>query len=132
MEEIYWLQRLGNINTLMWVVFVISSIALLISLIFLVLSLDDDLWWDDDKQKRQKKLSVKSAKALIWVVSISCLGGIFVPTTNEMYAIYGIGGTIDYLKENETAKQLPDKVVNALDKWVDGLNEDKENEPTKH
>lgn len=42
-----------------------------------------------------------------------------------MYLIYGVGGTIDYLKDNETAKQLPDKVVIALDKYIDSLNEDK-------
>lgn len=29
----------------------------------------------------------------------------------------------DYVKSNETAKQLPDKCIEALDKWVDSLNE---------
>ena len=33
--------------------------------------------------------------------------------------IYGVGSTIDYIKENPTAKQLPDKWVKILDKWVD-------------
>lgn len=33
--------------------------------------------------------------------------------------IYGVGSTIDYIKENPTAKQLPDKCVKILDKWVD-------------
>ena len=40
--------------------------------------------------------------------------------------IYGIGGTIDYIKSNETAKQLPDKCIKALDKLVDNLNEKKQ------
>lgn len=58
------------------------------------------------------------------------LGTIFVPTTKEALMIYGIGGTIDYLKENPTAKQLPDKCVNALDKWADSWvnEEDPKNE----
>lgn len=38
--------------------------------------------------------------------------------------IWGVGETIDYVKSNETAKQLPDKCIEALDKWVEGLNED--------
>ena len=126
MEEIYWLQRLGSINTLMWVVFIISIIAFIIALIFFVYTHDDDLWLDMDNQKYYKILCIKSMKTLIWIVSISCLGGIFIPTTKEAYMIYGIGGTIDYLKENETAKQLPDKVIKALDNWIDGLSEDKE------
>lgn len=33
--------------------------------------------------------------------------------------IYGVGGTIDYIKENPASKQLPDKCVKILDKWVD-------------
>ena len=35
--------------------------------------------------------------------------------------IYGVGGTIDYIKSNGTAKQIPDKCVKALDKWVENL-----------
>lgn len=33
--------------------------------------------------------------------------------------IYGVGGTIDYIKENHTAKQLPDKYIKILNKWTD-------------
>lgn len=50
---------------------------------------------------------------------------IFIPTTNEALLIYGVGGTIDYIKSNDTAKQLPDKCIKALDKWVENLNEEK-------
>ena len=31
---------------------------------------------------------------------------------------------IDYIKSNETAKQLPDKCIKALDKWADNINEE--------
>ena len=46
--------------------------------------------------------------------------------TNEALMIYCVGGTIDYVKSNKTAKQLPDKCIKALDKWVDNLNEEKQ------
>ena len=39
-------------------------------------------------------------------------------------AIEWIGGTIDYIKSNDTAKQLPDKCIKALDKWADNINEE--------
>lgn len=32
--------------------------------------------------------------------------------------IIGIGGAYDYLKTNQTAKELPDKCIKALDKLV--------------
>ena len=44
---------------------------------------------------------------------------------------YGVGGTIDYIKSNDTSKQLPDKCVKALDKYLDNLTKEenqKENE----
>lgn len=49
---------------------------------------------------------------------------IFIPTKNDALLIYGVGGIIDYIKSNDTAKQLPDKCIIALDKWVENLNED--------
>lgn len=51
---------------------------------------------------------------------------IFIPTTNEALLIYGVGGTIDYIKSNSTAKQLPDKCVKALDKYLDNLTKEEE------
>ena len=62
---------------------------------------------------------------------VSVLMNIFIPTTNEALLIYGVGGTIDYIKSNDTAKQLPDKCVKALDKYLDNLTKEenqKENE----
>ena len=44
--------------------------------------------------------------------------------TNESLMIYCVGGTIDYVKSNKTAKQLPDKCVKALDKYLDNLTKE--------
>lgn len=43
----------------------------------------------------------------------------FIPTAKEGIIIYGAGNTLEYLKENPTAKQLPDKVIVYLDEWID-------------
>ena len=45
--------------------------------------------------------------------------------------IYCVGGTIDYIKSNKTAKQLHDKCIKALDKYLDNITKEenkKENE----
>lgn len=57
---------------------------------------------------------------------VGILGRIFVPTTNEALMIFGIGGTVDYIQDNEKLQQLPDKCVEALDLWVESLKEDSE------
>lgn len=51
----------------------------------------------------------------------------FIPSTKYLLIIYGVGGTIDYLKENKDANKIPDKCVKALDKYLDDvLTEDKD------
>ena len=55
---------------------------------------------------------------------ITCLLMLFIPTTKEALLIYGVGGTIDYVKSDPVAKQIPDKCIIALDKWVSSLSND--------
>lgn len=50
---------------------------------------------------------------------IFLIGNTFIPTTKEAYLIYGVGGTIDYLRSDQTAKQIPHKV--AVDKYLEEL-----------
>lgn len=44
------------------------------------------------------------------------------PTAIDALMIYGVGSTLEYLKQNETAKELPDKCIDALDMWIEELN----------
>lgn len=45
-----------------------------------------------------------------------------------MYIIYGVGSVVDYLQENEEAKQLPDKTIKALNTFADKYKQTKEEE----
>lgn len=52
---------------------------------------------------------------------------VFIPSTKSLLIIYGVGGTIDYVKENKDANKIPDKCIKALDKYLDdALKEDKD------
>jgi hypothetical protein len=115
MSELYWLTRLEYIQNFLVIVMAVSGIALFITFV---------LWLMANY--------VEEAKALIkWVIGtfatlvISSLIFVFVPTTKEALLIWGLGSTIDYLQENETAKQLPDKCINALNDWVESLSDKK-------
>lgn len=124
MNEIYWLTRIGNINTFFFALFIVSIIILLI---YAVISFIVYLANKEEGTETFKKLKIA-------IISTIASGTIccFIPTTKEMFMIYGVGGTIDYIKSNETARKLPDKCIQALDKFVDEymLNEEdnKENE----
>ena len=70
------------------------------------------------------KMFSNYSKRFIFVTIVACFINLFIPTTNEALMIYGVGGTIDYVKSNETAKQLPDNYIKALDKLVENLTKE--------
>lgn len=66
-------------------------------------------------------------KGSFCVIVFGLFGCLFIPSQKSLLIIYGVGGTIDYLKENKDANKIPDKCIKALDKYLDdALKEDKE------
>lgn len=115
MEEIYWITRLGNIQGLFIALTAISG-GLIVGF-FMTLKMNKS-------DGSSTEFQIKAIKRTIPILIISVLGIVFTPTTKEALMIWGVGGTIDYIKTNDTAKQLPDKCIEALNKWVDSLNEE--------
>lgn len=136
MEELYWITRLGALNFLFNAIIFIALVAIII----LVMELFAIKKTPDNEDDKNLELQVVTGKVhnenmyynfvkkqfirafIVFVVSIVC--NVFIPTKNEALMIYGVGGTIDYIKSNETVKQLPDKCIKALDKWADNINEE--------
>lgn len=121
MEEIYWMQRIGALSDIFNVTWVIATIVFVVSVfVYFVSAVEDD--------ENVTKRTIKAVKISFVTLVIGALCGAFTPSTKEMYAIYGLGGTIDYIKSNDKAKQLPDKCVDALTRYVDSIEkENKDN-----
>ena len=131
MNEVYWITRLDTIcNFLTAVAVVCFMISTVTGILAMCNKFDADDYEEGGKYynccMQKFKMFSNYFKRFIFVTIIACLINFFIPTTNEALMIYGVGGTIDYIKSNETAKQLPDKCIKALDKWVDNLNEEKQ------
>lgn len=109
MNDLYWLTRLDAINTVSLTFEILSSISVILSLL-VCLTTEDIL--------PPKKVIRPVFKIAVPTFTISLLLQIFVPTTKEALVIWGIGGTMDYLKSNEKAIQLPDKCIDALDLFI--------------
>ena len=118
MSEIYWITRFDPINTCAMVFLIISAIVSVLGTLGLFICIAED-------EKESLPVIKKMLKISTPILVVCLLIKIFVPTTKEALLIYGVGGTIDYVKSNPIAKQLPDKCVNALDKWVDSWNIEK-------
>lgn len=114
MSELYWLNVLGNLNGFCRFFMVLSIIAFVVCVIFCFVSKDEDL----DFPLTSKSIAKFIRFTLLPILIISTIGNTFIPDTKTLYVIYGVGGTLDYLKENKTAKQIPDKAILALDKYL--------------
>lgn len=118
MSELYWLGVLGNLHDFGVAVAILSGLVILfVSVFFTVPRVYDN---DYSKEKKALKYSLVSFLVSLLVCS-------FVPSTKNLLIIYGVGGTIDYVKENKDANKIPDKCIKALDKYLDdALKEDKD------
>ena len=129
MNEIYWITRLTCICDLLKYV---SVISFLISATMAIFAMCNKFEANDYEEGgkyynyyiQRFKMFLSYFKRFIFVTIIAGLINFFIPTTNEALMIYGVGGTIDYVKSNETAKQLPDKYIKALNKWAENLTKE--------
>ena len=106
MTDLYWLITLGSLGeALVAIVIVLGLVLIIITPMYFLCN--------DDYEKHKKFFKVS------WIIwSIVLVFSIFIPSKEQLFLIYGVGGTIDYLKENPMAKQLPEKCIKALDRWA--------------
>lgn len=111
-ETLYWITRLDGLN----VFFIVSTVITSFIVIFGIMGR-----FIHGKQDFGKPFN-RIMKYGVPTLLISIMALIFVPTTKDAIMIYGVGSTIDYLKQNETAKELPDKCIEVLDAYIESLN----------
>lgn len=116
MSEIYWISRLDYICNLFIVLSIIFGTIVVVGGFTLAVL---------DRSNNDYPTILKIVKRSILILGFSLLGVIFLPNTKQAYMIWGLGGTIDYIKSNETVQKLPDKTIQCLDKFLDKyLNEE--------
>lgn len=119
MSELYWLGVLGNLNDLGGVIAVLSFLVFIALGFYFFLCSEDDL--------EPSTFMKKMFKGSMFAIVLGVVMAIFIPSQKNLLIIYGVGGTIDYLKENKDANKIPDKCVKDLDKYLDdALKEDKD------
>ena len=76
---------------------------------------------DQELSKKFKKAKNVSLAIFIPTMMLAT----FVPNSKQAAIIYTAGSTIEYVQGNEKIKELPDKAVECLDKFIsDYLEED--------
>lgn len=129
MNEIYWITRLDAICNFLTAVAIVSFLISAFTVGFIGYNRTEASNYKKGSENwnyymQRFKMFLSYFKRLIFVAIVACFINLFIPTTNQALLIYGVGGTIDYVKSNNTAKQLPDKCVKALDKYLDNLTKE--------
>lgn len=116
MSELYWITRLDSFCNVLLFISIVSGIAIPVLIIGLYNAYDDNA-------TEVLKILKKALKITVPVFILSIGINIFIPTTKEAYMIYGISGTIDYIKSDSVASKLPHKVIVALDKYLKAISD---------
>ena len=131
MTEIYWITRLDRISTITGWTLAFALIVAAVAVFALFVYYDSYEYKDADSSYQRIKGLIREYKRKWICIVLFCIAILtFVPTRKEALMVYGIGGTIDYIKSNDKAKQLPDKCVDALTRYIDSI--EKENKDSNN
>lgn len=103
MTEIYWLTRLDAVCIISLTVFLTCTIYGTAAII-----VSDDSFRD----------TITRLKWVFMADVLALLSLLFVPDTKDALVIYGLGTTKDWIESNEKAKEIPQKAIDALDKYL--------------
>lgn len=139
MFEIYFLLMLDNLTGLFLWLGIISTIT---GIVFLSLSIINSTmyngqltlkgkgtnYWGKGFDKvssliyyKSMRLYFKRMKKMFSLGLLFISLHLFIPDTKQSLMIFGIGGTIDYVRSNEKLQGIPDKCVDAVDMFFEML-----------
>lgn len=129
-SKMYWFTRLSAITTALETILIISGIlAGAVLILWVIVYLSDPEYIPDGEESKRRflKIGTKTLCISIIIFVIGLIGKTFIPTTSEALVIYGVGESVEYLQYNKDAVQIPDKALQALNKYLDEAIGDKEN-----
>ena len=120
--KLYWFTRLSAITTVLKIILIASGILAIAALIFwFVVYLSDPEYMANGEESKRRFLKFGSETLCISTIifAIGLIERTFIPTTSEALVILGIGESVEYLQNNKDAVQIPDKALQALNKYLD-------------
>lgn len=118
-NELYWLTRLDDLNDFILAFIIITFVLVFVFMFVVFTGMSDTSSYDNVKDSEFYKFSKTWLPRTILIALISSLAYVLIPSTKEMLIIQGVGDTVEYIKNNDTAKQLPDKTLQCIDKLLE-------------
>lgn len=124
MDNLYLITRLNDIRAIFITLLVIAIIAFIC---FIILYLTQKAIilehlhssYDTDDNKYLCKIGKRYTIISLVVIVISMLTICAVPTTKQGLLIFGVNEAVEFCEKHPETKQLPDKCIKALNKYLD-------------
>ena len=113
-SKIYWLTRLDNIGSFFVVLIILSVIILAVYFILLVFHYDEG---GDFLNAKRRGRPYKIAS--LWVLSISSIVLVFLPSKEDMILIYAGGKTLNYVQSDTSLSKIPYQTTKIISDYLD-------------
>ena len=117
MSELYWISVISKLHAIFHLLFTISAVLSVVQIMTIIACGDE-----------APKNAGKHTKLSIITTIIFGLGTILIPSKDEAYLIYGAGTIVDYCKDDQKVKEIPDKAIDALNRYLDNIKENEKDE----
>lgn len=121
----YWILYLCSIaNSVRTLLMVLSIVGLIISVIsffmFICNSQCDDCCNKVCMAKGLKASGMRRRHFIIPTVIVAVLCTL-TPSTNQCYAIFGVGATLHYVNHSKEVQKIPDNAMKAVNRYLESL-----------
>lgn len=120
---LYLIESANSIGLVFFILTILSAVAMVIMAIVTAMYTEEN----ETLKDYYAKLLMKS----MYMFAICLLIFAFIPRTSSLYKIIGIGSVLEYVNNNEEAKQLPDNAIKAINYYLEqipkeNVNKDRE------
>lgn len=127
MSTYWYLYLTAIIDKVGGLFFGIALGAIIIAVVLMIFLAMESAEYEVREHPKTKKI----AKRFFIIAAVFSFLAAFTPSKKDLYIIFGVGTTIEYVKGNEKIQELPNKAIDALGSWFDSITEDNKKEEPK-
>lgn len=122
---LYLIESADTIKFIFILLLIISSIAsvTILGMLWSYTNLEDEGFEKKSAKKWLRNAFISNICFLILVL--------ITPSTNTLYKIFGIGTVLEYIKNSDEAKQLPDNALKAINYYLKEIPKEDANKDRK-
>lgn len=118
---LYFIEQADNFIVLLSIILIIVSILFIVFLIVASIARDE----------KEKELAKKHLKKITPILAVLILSVTLLPSTKSCYRIIGLRTVIEYIKNSDKAKQLPDNALKAINYYLKEIPKEDANKDRK-